>query len=157
MLFLFTSLRYVMNYWKKISSAFCCCQRIAFIVHMIKCLRISFCSIFSFSFLDWLCFGEFDSLLLIDFIFFTSVCLFVEYGVALLMNLCLRTSGRKKCATIAEQAITVLSTLLTHPNREVYYFLLSVVNKSELILYSIDSTLCKFFIVLNFNFKVDTR
>jgi vesicle coat complex subunit len=34
------------------------------------------------------------------------------------MNLCLRTSGRKKCAEIAEQAITVLSSLLTHPNQE---------------------------------------
>jgi hypothetical protein len=42
----------------------------------------------------------------------------LEYGVALLMNLCLRTSGRKKCAEIAEQAITVLSSLLTHPNQE---------------------------------------
>ncbi|CAF2004352.1 unnamed protein product [Rotaria magnacalcarata] len=42
----------------------------------------------------------------------------LEYGVALLMNLCLRTNGRKKCATIAEQAITVLSSLLTHPNHE---------------------------------------
>ncbi|CAF2632740.1 unnamed protein product [Rotaria sp. Silwood2] len=42
----------------------------------------------------------------------------LEYGVALLMNLCLRTNGRKKCAGIAEQAITVLSALLTHPNHE---------------------------------------
>jgi len=45
--------------------------------------------------------------------------IFLEYGVALLMNLCLRTNGRKKCAEIAEQAITVLSSLLTHPNQEV--------------------------------------
>jgi hypothetical protein len=37
------------------------------------------------------------------------------------MNLCLRTNGRKKCAEIAEQAITVLSSLLTHPNQEVHY------------------------------------
>ena len=37
------------------------------------------------------------------------------------MNLCLRTNGRKKCAEIAEQAITVLSSLLTHPNQEVPY------------------------------------
>ncbi|CAF1106340.1 unnamed protein product [Rotaria sp. Silwood1] len=42
----------------------------------------------------------------------------LEYGVALLMNLCLRTNGRKKCTAIAEQAITVLSALLTHPNHE---------------------------------------
>ncbi|CAF1025663.1 unnamed protein product [Rotaria sordida] len=42
----------------------------------------------------------------------------LEYGVALLMNLCLRTDGRKKCAEIAEQSITVLASLLTHPNHE---------------------------------------
>ncbi|CAF5229360.1 unnamed protein product, partial [Rotaria magnacalcarata] len=34
------------------------------------------------------------------------------------MNLCLRTEGRKKCAEVAEQAITVLASLLTHPNHE---------------------------------------
>jgi hypothetical protein len=45
----------------------------------------------------------------------------LEYGVALLMNLCLRTNGRQKCAEIAEQVITVLSTLLAHPNHEVYF------------------------------------
>lgn len=43
----------------------------------------------------------------------------LEYGVALLMNLCLRPNGRNKCAEIAEQAITVLAGLLTHPNHEV--------------------------------------
>ncbi|CAF0800409.1 unnamed protein product [Rotaria sp. Silwood1] len=43
----------------------------------------------------------------------------LEYGVALLMNLCLRTEGRKKCAEIAEQAITVLASLLAHPNHEI--------------------------------------
>ncbi|UJR25899.1 hypothetical protein I4U23_007247 [Adineta vaga] len=42
----------------------------------------------------------------------------LEYGVALLMNLCLRTNGRKKCTEIAEQVITVLSTLLSHSNHE---------------------------------------
>ena len=40
------------------------------------------------------------------------------------MNLCLRTNGRKKCAEIADQAITVLSSLLTHPNHEVYFQLI---------------------------------
>ena len=45
----------------------------------------------------------------------------IEYAVALLMNLCLRTSGRNKCAEIADQAIVVLSALLTHPNHEVYF------------------------------------
>ena len=39
--------------------------------------------------------------------------------MALLMNLCLRTNGRKKCAEIAEQAINVLAVLLNHPNHEV--------------------------------------
>jgi LisH domain-containing protein ARMC9 len=43
----------------------------------------------------------------------------LEYGVALLMNLCLRSDGRKQCAEIADQAVTVLSALLTHPNQEV--------------------------------------
>lgn len=47
----------------------------------------------------------------------SSICL--EYAVALLMNLCLRTQGRRKCAEIADQAINVLSSLLTHPNQEV--------------------------------------
>ncbi|CAF3282228.1 unnamed protein product [Rotaria socialis] len=42
----------------------------------------------------------------------------LEYGVALLMNLCLRTEGRKKCAEVAEQAIAVLASLLSHPNHE---------------------------------------
>ena len=43
----------------------------------------------------------------------------LEYGVALLMNLCLRTNGRKKCAEVAEQAINALAALLNHPNHEV--------------------------------------
>ena len=47
---------------------------------------------------------------------------FIEYGVALLMNLCLRTDGRKKCIEIAEQTINVLSFLLNHPNHEVCCF-----------------------------------
>jgi hypothetical protein len=38
------------------------------------------------------------------------------------MNLCLRSNGRKKCSEISEQAITVLSSLLTHPNHEVYFY-----------------------------------
>ena len=37
------------------------------------------------------------------------------------MNLCLRSNGRQKCAEIAEQAINLLSNLLTHPNREVNF------------------------------------
>ena len=62
--------------------------------------------------------GEFSLRLSIDLnLVFLLLC--IEYGVALLMNLCLRSNGRKKCAEIAEQAITVLASLLTHPNDEV--------------------------------------
>lgn len=57
-------------------------------------------------------------------ILFVSMIL-LEYSVALLMNLCLRTGGRKKCAEIAEQAILVLSNLLTHPNQEVIIYFIS--------------------------------
>jgi len=53
------------------------------------------------------------------FVGFFILILSIEYAVALLMNLCLRTNGRKQCAEISEQIITVLSTLLTHPNKEV--------------------------------------
>jgi hypothetical protein len=62
---------------------------------------------------------------------FDFVDIFLEYCVALLMNLCLRTNGRKQCAEIAEQAITVLSALLTHPNHEVSYFLQLIANYNE--------------------------
>lgn len=75
----------------------------------------------------------------------------LEYGVALLMNLCLRTNGRKKCAEIAEQAITVLSSLLTHPNQEVLLFRFLYVVKIIFVLLYLDSTICKFFVVFNFN------
>lgn len=54
------------------------------------------------------------------------------------MNLCLRTNGRKKCVEIAEQIITVLSSLLTHPNHEVYFYL---IEKLICYIYS-DSTIC---------------
>jgi len=53
------------------------------------------------------------------FVGFFILILSIEYAVALLMNLCLRTNGRKQCAEISEQITTVLSTLLTHPNKEV--------------------------------------
>jgi LisH domain-containing protein ARMC9 len=43
----------------------------------------------------------------------------IEYAVALLMNLCLRSNGRRQCAEIAEQALNVLASLLTHANHEV--------------------------------------
>lgn len=43
----------------------------------------------------------------------------LEYSVALLMNLCLRTSGKKRCATNANQTLKVLSDLLGHDNQEI--------------------------------------
>lgn len=43
----------------------------------------------------------------------------LEYSVALLMNLCLRTAGKKKCATNAHKTLKVLSDLLGHENAEV--------------------------------------
>ncbi|WAR15651.1 ARMC9-like protein [Mya arenaria] len=42
----------------------------------------------------------------------------LEYSVALLMNLCLRTSGKKRCAPNANQTLKVLSDLLGHDNQE---------------------------------------
>lgn len=43
----------------------------------------------------------------------------LEYSVALLMNLCLRTSGKKRCVTHANQTLKVLSDLLGHDNQEI--------------------------------------
>ncbi|OWF46707.1 LisH domain-containing protein ARMC9 [Mizuhopecten yessoensis] len=43
----------------------------------------------------------------------------LEYSVALLMNLCLRTSGKKRCVTHANQTLKVLSDLLGHENQEI--------------------------------------
>ena len=43
----------------------------------------------------------------------------LEYSVALLMNLCLRTSGKKRCTSNANQTLKVLSDLLGHDNQEV--------------------------------------
>lgn len=42
-----------------------------------------------------------------------------EYSVALLMNLCLRTSGKKRCVKNADQTLKVLSDLLGHENQEI--------------------------------------
>ena len=74
----------------------------------------------------------------------------LEYGVALLMNLCLRTNGRKKCAEIADQSITVLSGLLTHPNQEVSDRYKSTGTFSLCL----DSTVCKFLAVFNFDLEI---
>jgi hypothetical protein len=63
------------------------------------------------------------------------------------MNLCLRSNGRKKCAEITEQAITVLSSLLTHPNHEVYFdFLLKIYFIFFLYLFRFDHILIHLYI-----------
>ncbi|XP_010128509.1 PREDICTED: lisH domain-containing protein ARMC9 [Chlamydotis macqueenii] len=43
----------------------------------------------------------------------------LEYSVALLMNLCLRSAGKKMCARIANHVLRVLSDLLGHENHEI--------------------------------------
>ncbi|KAL5007772.1 hypothetical protein ScPMuIL_016578 [Solemya velum] len=43
----------------------------------------------------------------------------LEYSVALLMNLCLRTAGKKRCIQNANQTLKVLSDLLGHENQEI--------------------------------------
>ncbi|NXG81060.1 ARMC9 protein, partial [Baryphthengus martii] len=44
----------------------------------------------------------------------------LEYSVALLMNLCLRSAGKKTCARIANHVLKVLSDLLGHENHEIH-------------------------------------
>ncbi|NXX38533.1 ARMC9 protein, partial [Tricholaema leucomelas] len=43
----------------------------------------------------------------------------LEYSVALLMNLCLRSAGKKMCARVANHVLRVLSDLLGHENQEI--------------------------------------
>ncbi|KAM4692879.1 lisH domain-containing protein ARMC9 isoform 2-T2 [Discoglossus pictus] len=43
----------------------------------------------------------------------------VEYSVALLMNLCLRSAGKRMCAKAAGHVLKVLSDLLGHENHEI--------------------------------------
>uniref|UniRef100_G3VVQ3 LisH domain-containing protein ARMC9 n=1 Tax=Sarcophilus harrisii TaxID=9305 RepID=G3VVQ3_SARHA len=43
----------------------------------------------------------------------------LEYSVALLMNLCLRSAGKNMCAKVAGLVLKVLSDLLGHENREI--------------------------------------
>ncbi|KAM6305088.1 lisH domain-containing protein ARMC9 [Aegotheles albertisi] len=43
----------------------------------------------------------------------------LEYSVALLMNLCLRSAGKKMCAEIANHVLKVLSDLLGHENHKI--------------------------------------
>ncbi|NWU76767.1 ARMC9 protein, partial [Onychorhynchus coronatus] len=44
----------------------------------------------------------------------------LEYSVALLMNLCLRSAGKRMCARIANHVLKVLSDLLGHENHEIH-------------------------------------
>ncbi|TKS74409.1 LisH domain-containing protein ARMC9 [Collichthys lucidus] len=43
----------------------------------------------------------------------------LEYSAALLMNLCLRTKGKRKCAANAKHVLKVLTDLLGHENHEI--------------------------------------
>ncbi|NXF94334.1 ARMC9 protein, partial [Eubucco bourcierii] len=43
----------------------------------------------------------------------------LEYSVALLMNLCLRSAGKQMCARVANHVLKVLSNLLGHENHEI--------------------------------------
>lgn len=43
----------------------------------------------------------------------------LEYSAALLMNLCLRTKGKRKCAEKAKHVLKVLTDLLGHDNHEI--------------------------------------
>ncbi|KAK1805845.1 hypothetical protein P4O66_012897, partial [Electrophorus voltai] len=43
----------------------------------------------------------------------------LEYAVALLMNLCLRTQGKRQCMERAKHVLKVLTDLLGHENREI--------------------------------------
>ncbi|XP_008118224.1 lisH domain-containing protein ARMC9 isoform X1 [Anolis carolinensis] len=44
----------------------------------------------------------------------------LAYSVALLMNLCLRSAGKKMCVKIANEVLKVLSDLLGHENHEIH-------------------------------------
>ncbi|XP_046850759.1 lisH domain-containing protein ARMC9-like [Xenia sp. Carnegie-2017] len=62
----------------------------------------------------------------------------LEYSVALLMNLCLRTAGKQKCSHDASHILRVLSDLLGHENHEIrpyvngsLYSILAVSNVRE--------------------------
>ncbi|KAK7137337.1 hypothetical protein R3I93_017426 [Phoxinus phoxinus] len=46
----------------------------------------------------------------------------LEYTISLLMNLCLRTQGKEKCAEEAKHVLKVLTELLGHENHEIRYY-----------------------------------
>ncbi|KND02511.1 uncharacterized protein SPPG_02969 [Spizellomyces punctatus DAOM BR117] len=43
----------------------------------------------------------------------------IQYGTALLMNLCLRTAGKRQCATNPERTLKMLTALMDHDNLQV--------------------------------------
>lgn len=45
----------------------------------------------------------------------------LEYAVALFMNLCLRTAGKKICEAMPQESLRVLADLLGHENQEVCF------------------------------------
>lgn len=61
----------------------------------------------------------------------------LEYAIALLMNLCLRSEGKRRCAKIHEKTLKVLTELLGNSNPEVFeiafnYFLYSLLRTNNL-------------------------
>ncbi|KAG8003093.1 LisH domain-containing protein ARMC9 [Nibea albiflora] len=55
----------------------------------------------------------------------------LEYSAALLMNLCLRTKGKRKCAENAKHVLKVLTDLLGHENHESVEEILRCYSKEE--------------------------
>ncbi|XP_039505635.1 lisH domain-containing protein ARMC9 isoform X2 [Pimephales promelas] len=74
----------------------------------------------------------------------------LEYAISLLMNLCLRTQGKKKCAEKAKHVLKVLTELLGHENHEIRYYvngaLYSILSmpeiREEAKQMSLEETLC---------------
>ncbi|KAM7539561.1 hypothetical protein Aperf_G00000032144 [Anoplocephala perfoliata] len=60
----------------------------------------------------------------------------LEYAVALLMNLCLRTEGKKRCASMADRVLKVLTDLISHENTNILSYvngaLFSLLTRPEL-------------------------
>uniref|UniRef100_A0A8C3G5E8 LisH domain-containing protein ARMC9 n=1 Tax=Cyclopterus lumpus TaxID=8103 RepID=A0A8C3G5E8_CYCLU len=58
----------------------------------------------------------------------------LEYSAALLMNLCLRTKGKRKCAENARHVLKVLTDVLGHENHEVIHTSNTLIESVEEIL-----------------------
>ncbi|KAM3174106.1 hypothetical protein ACTXT7_011207 [Hymenolepis weldensis] len=60
----------------------------------------------------------------------------LEYSVALLMNLCLRVDGKKRCAPMANRVLKVLTDLISHENTNILSYvngaLFSLLTRPEL-------------------------